>query len=240
MPDAIDFHLDDPCDRQVLLAVELLDPVSLMRVHRGVEVKAAGLDGKPIVSRSGRFVWLREGQAWPSRITVDPKKLPFAAPDPVQPPRPVDFARPKEDEQRVPIVLHPTTAYDFDAGVTALRGALRESLDDGARPVAGARVELAWRDLTTGQWVAAALPATTDAAGQFAVFLRLVPLPPARPDLDSGVYLRVQLRVTYAGTTLSTKDDFDFLQGPAKHQGRLREGLPLAPAVRLGWRELGQ
>ena len=238
MSDDLHFYPDDPCDRQVLLAVELLDPVTLRLVHRGVDVKAAGLDGKPIVSRSGRFVWLREGEAWPDRITVDPHKLPFAAPGPVQPPRPVDFGKPKEAELKVPIVLHPTSAYDFSSGVTAIRGALHESDDDGAAPVAGAVVELAWRDLTPGSWVAAAVPATTDAAGQFAVFLRLAPVPPARPDLVDGVFLRVQLRVTHAGDTLSTKDDFEFSNDPAVPKGRLREGLPLARAVRLGWREL--
>lgn len=239
MPEDTGFHLDDPCDRHVLLAVELLDPVSLSRVYRGVDVKATGLDAKPIVSRSGRFVWLREDQAWPARITVDPKKLPFAAPNPVQPPRPADFARPTDGEQRVSIVLHPTTAYAFEPGVTAVRGWLRESLDDGAPAVSGAVVELAWQDLKTGDWVAAAWPATTDVRGQFAVFLRLAPVPPARPDLD-GVFLAVQLRVTRAGTTRSTKDDFDFLKVPADPKGRLREGLPLARAVALGWRELSQ
>jgi len=240
MPEGTGFHLDDPCDRQALLAVELLDPVSLSRVYRGVDVKATGLDAKPIVSRSGRFVWLREGQAWPARITVDPKKLPFAAPDPVHPPRPADFARPTEVEQRVSIVLRPTTAYAFEAGVTAVRGWLRESLDVGAPPVSGAVVELAWRDLKTGDWVAAAWPATTDVAGQFAVFLRLAPVPPARPDLEGGVFLAAQLRVTRAGTAHSTKDDFDFSKEPADPRGRLREGLPLARAVGLGWRELSQ
>jgi hypothetical protein len=239
MPGTTSLHLDGPCDRQVLVAVELIDPIAMTAVYRGVDVKAAGLDGKPIVSRSGRFVWVREGEAWPDRITVDPKKLPFAAPEPLQPPRPLDFARPKQDEQLVSIVLHPTTAYGFEAGVTAVRGWLRESLDADAPPVSGALVELAWRDLTTGQWIAAAWPATTDGAGQFAVFLRLAPVLPAVPDMEGGVFLRVQLRVTRSGTTRTTKDDFDFLKQLAR-PGRLREGLPLAAPLGLGWRELGQ
>jgi hypothetical protein len=238
MPDQA-FHLDDPCDRQVLMALELIDPIAMTPVCRGVAVKAVGLDGKPIVSRSGRFVWLREGQAWPDRITVDPKKLPFAAPEPFQPPRPADFAKPKQEEQLVSIVLRPTAAYGFEAGVTAVRGRLCESLGHDATPVSGAILELAWRDLTSGQWIAAAWPAKTDGAGQFAVFLRLAPVLPARADMEDGLFLRARLRVTRSGTTRFTKDDFDFLKQPSR-PGRLREGLPLAAPVSLGWRELGQ
>lgn len=231
-------HFDDPLPRQVLLAVELHDPLAPGLVWRGVEVKAEGLSGKPIISRSGRFVWLREGDAWPTRITVNTGRLPFVLPPAVQPPRPADLAKPKEDEQRVRIVLHPSPAYGFGPGATVVWGSLREHLDPDAAQVPDAVVSLAWRDAATPGWVKVLPPAVTDAAGEFAVFLRLQALPPARPDLAEGGLLRVRLAVTRGAEQRRTGDDFRFDADPSVPAGRLREGFPLAQPLRLGWQKL--
>ena len=56
----------DRLNRKVLLAVELVDPIAQSLVFRGVTVQAKGLNKGPIVSLSGRFVWLEEGGNWPS------------------------------------------------------------------------------------------------------------------------------------------------------------------------------
>jgi hypothetical protein len=57
-----DVHLplERAYSREAMLAVELLDAVTLERVTQGVEVTATGLTGKPIVNYGGLFVWLKE------------------------------------------------------------------------------------------------------------------------------------------------------------------------------------
>jgi hypothetical protein len=231
--------------RDVLFAVELWDPVALTRVWRGLTVEAAGLSGVPLLSRSGRFVWLRDGDAWPGALTVTPHGVPFAVqrvPAPAQP------AQPALAGTLVRITLRPTPAYALPVGVTALRGQLRRTAGD-PEPIPNVRVQLCWRDADTQQWVppppdpyagtgeASPREVQTDAHGEFAVFLRPPPVPPAAPTFRGGL-LAVRLQFTgfpETSATLVTPDDFPFLDDPdPAHRGCVPEGLPLGRSVAVG------
>jgi hypothetical protein len=233
---------DGPLTRKVLVAVELFDPVAQSLVSHGVAIKARGIDGDPIVSWSGRFVWLQQADAWPTSIAIDPVRLPFAAQE-VQTPRPPNFPAATAAERLVRIVLQPTPAYPFD-GVTSVRGRLAERPDAGSPPMSDVRVQLAWFDLNAGAWVPAAPgvasdPSTTR-AGDFAAFLRLMPRPPAEPDVERG-FLRARLQFTTPGPqpeSRATPDDYTFLPPDRAPAGRIPEGRLLAADLRLGWSAL--
>jgi hypothetical protein len=233
----------------VLFAVELLDPISQQVVSRGVKVTARGIEGRPIVNASGRFVWLAELGRWPTSITVEPGRLPFAAHVESAPPRPGDLEKARTDERFVRIVLRPTPAYAFDAGVTAVSGRLLEGPEDSSPPVKGARVQLAWHDARTGDWAppppsgdpsSANSPreVETDDAGEFAAFLR-VPPKPADPDVVNRL-LAVRLQFLRPGNPQcrATPDNFPFLSSKPEEAGRVPEGRFLERDLRLGWGQL--
>ncbi len=218
----------DTIERQVLFAVELVDPITNTLVYRDVMVKAEGLSRDPIVSRSGRFIWLVEGDTWPGEITVTPHRIPFAAHRQAGPPRPADLDNATPNERTVRITLRPTAACPVDAGITAVRGWLRETPARGAPAMPNVRVQLAWRDDTSGEWTprpplpeaggddeGAASPreVATDAKGQFVAFLRLRATPDADPDLVDGM-LKVRMQFTRGRANPSTRvtpNDFRFL-----------------------------
>src|ERR1041384_4915579 len=106
-------------NRGVLFAVELVDPVTRALVWRGLQVRAEGIANRPIVSWSGRFVWLSERDAWPTAISVVPRGVPYAPHQQPGPPRPADLEKATAQQRRVTIVLRPTRAYPFAAGPTA-------------------------------------------------------------------------------------------------------------------------
>ena len=231
----------DVIERRVLFAVELIDPVTQRLVSDGIAVSAAGVSGMPIRSRSGRFVWLVEGSAWPTAITVTATGAPFAAHRQAGPPPPADIASATAAERRVRIVLRPTPAYPFDTGLTLVRGILREQPGSGSSPVAGARVQLAWFDTSSGSWTPPPpqpddVCPETDANGEFVVFVRLVSQPPADPDIDGGL-LKARLQFTRGFFTRATPDDFAFLPD-AQDAGRVPEGRELPRGVALVWSEL--
>ena len=228
-------------ERRVLFAIELVDPITFERVWTGIDVRVAGLAGKPIVNASGRLVWLVEGNAWPGAITVTPTTAPYSPHVQAAPPRPADILTASAAERLVRIVLRPTAAYAFDTGVTAMRGWLRERLGAPSTPVAGARIQLAWFDTISNRWLppppaAGDVCPETDADGQFAVFLRLAPVPPQDPDLDRGL-LRARVQVTRGVATRVTPDDFPFLPAPVD-PGRVPEGRVLPRDIPLGWTDL--
>jgi len=248
----------DQLNRRVLVAVELIDPVTQSMVYRGVKVRADGLEAKPIISHSGRFVWLEEGTAWPELITVDPGRLPFAPHRAAPPPRPADLTTATAEQRRVRISLRPTISYPMDDGVTAVRGALFESAAAGAPPIARARVQLAWRD-EFGNWLPLPPPPETVGpgeppspreqettnAGEFVVFVNLRPDPSLKPDIDDEGFLAVRLQVTQGRSTPITRvtpDDFPFLSAiddpNDTRRGRVREGRVLARDVALAWNDL--
>lgn len=231
----------DVLERRVLFAIELLDPITFERLWEGITVNVAGLAGKPIVNNSGRLVWLVEGPAWPGAITVTPTTAQYSPHIQAAPPRPADILTATAAERLVRIVLRPTAAYAFDTGVTAIRGMLRERLGVASPPVAGARMQLAWFDTISNRWLPPP-PAPldvcpeTDADGQFAVFLRLAPVPPQDPDLVRGL-LKARVQVTRGADTRVTPDDFPFLPAPAD-PGRVPEGRLLPRDISLGWTDL--
>jgi hypothetical protein len=235
----------DRPDRRVLLALEVVDPIGQRLVTRGLEVSAVGLARPPIVSVSGRFVWLEEGELWPTEISVTPVGLPFAA-EVVVPARPPRFPVATPSERLVRVVLRPSAAYDVPSGITAVRGQLSERLDGpdmAAIPVQGARMQLAHFDSASDTWIpqppATRLDPATDRRGEFLAFLRRQPRRPPDLDVVKGL-IRVRLQVTMEGPipeTRVTPDDFPFLEDPAP-KGRVVEGQLLSRDLKLGWADL--
>jgi hypothetical protein len=232
----------DVLDRHVLFAVELVDPVTQSITWRGLTVTADGIQAKPIISRSGRFVWLIEKDAWPGVITVDPGRTPFTRQTQPAPPRPADLLTATPAERLVRIALGPTPAYPFDTGATVVRGGLKERVDiPNAPAVAAAVVQLAWHDAFTNVWrPGPPLPGEawpqTDANGEFAALVRLIAQPAQDPDLSKGL-LRARVQVTRGLETRATPDNFPFLPNAAD-AGRVPEGQLLSQDLTLGWMQL--
>lgn len=231
-----------PFNRKVLVAVELFDPIAQTLVSRNVIITARGIDGNPIVSWGGRFVWLEQADNWPMSIRVEPVGLPFTTQE-VQPPRPPNFPSATAAERLVRIVLQPTPAYPFD-GVTAVRGRLTERLDAGSPPMPNVRVQLAWFDVNSASWVPSAPASPSDpnsnGNGDFAAYQRLIPVNPAEPDIDRS-FLKARLQFTTTGASTesrATPDDFAFLPPARAPAGRIPEGRLLPADVRVAWSEL--
>ena len=144
--------------RYVQFAVEVLDPVTLERVYRGVQVNAEGLDRKPIMNHSGYFVFLRPTGKTEQEAQNDfEKNLRALSIDPGQ--RPFSPTRLHASEvTRVPsptnlvpvtsIYLSPLENYPFPSHLTAILGKLFEAKVPVGRepvPVADAQVHLEWK-----------------------------------------------------------------------------------------------
>jgi hypothetical protein len=155
--------------RQVLLAVELLDAVTLERVTQNVEVAAKGLAAKPIVNHSGFFVWTKGlDEANFDGIIVEPLTAPFER---------REFKKADVTLPHHRVLLHPLANYPFNVGDTAVRGRLVESDSmppQVARvPIADATVRLEWQD-DDGDWHPWQAPRVTGLAGDFTAMVRLV------------------------------------------------------------------
>jgi hypothetical protein len=260
MPPATRLLSPDDLSRSTLLAVELLDPITQALVSQGVSVRAAGLEGRPIVNRSGRYVWLAEGEAWPTSIVVDPQRSSYVSQIASAPARPADLTTATALERHLRISLRPSLAYRFEDGVTVIRGRLREDVGSVTAPVEGARVQLAWRNIG-GAWspappapenvdeAAEDVPSPpeqqTDRNGEFVVFLRLRREVGVEPDVDERRLLAVRLQVTRgraAPLTRVTDDDFPFLPASPDPNtttgGRVSEGRVLGREVTLAWSAL--
>lgn len=181
-------------ERHVLFAVELLDPVSLVLVSRNVTVAAPPLARRPLLSFSGRFVWLREGDAWPASLIVEPDGLPYEREEQTAPPPPADPDHPLDRELLARVVLRPTRSYPFPDGVTVVRGHLGESAAVPPQRVTDAEVWLQWFDSDSGDWSsdAASTFTRTRDNGEFVAFLRLAPS--AMPQVDPARLMKVRLR----------------------------------------------
>jgi len=224
----------DMPNRKVLVALELFDPLSQTLVSSDVVVTAKGL-GRPVVSYSGRFVWLDEGGGWPQEISVQPVGLPFENAV-MQPPKPANLPNANPDQRLVRIVLRPTAAADF-SDVTAVRGQLAESLVAGAASVQGASVQLAWLDKTPNVWIPSPEQSgVTNVNGEFAAFLRLQNSMEQEADFQ-GRFLKIRVQVTRGNTTRATPDNYAFLPNP-NPPGRVIEGELLARDLKLGWADL--
>jgi hypothetical protein len=165
--------------RRVLVAVEVVDGVTLTPVRIGIKVSATGLTRRPIVNASGFHVWVEEGDRQAREIVVDAQGSPYQSvrAQPVAPP----------GHRR--IELPPTPGYRFPPGVTALRGTLRERLYGPPAPVEGALVRLQWYD--DAGWNDAPLASASAANGDFAAALRLAPTAEARTGPNGDFTVRL-------------------------------------------------
>jgi hypothetical protein len=203
--------LADRLDRRVLYAVELWDGVTRLRVDRGVSVVATGLRGKPIMSLTGRYVWLTEGNAWPTRIAVLPHPgTPYVAmPDTPALPKPGDLEHAPASERLHAITLQPNAAYPLPGGLTIMRGRLRTSASPGGEPVAGVMID--WRVKGFGAYGQAAPDHApmTDGDGAFVAYVARDPhIDPKHFTSDGRI--NVRLRFLVDSVTYVTPDDFDF------------------------------
>ncbi|MFO1207168.1 MAG: hypothetical protein U1E63_15835 [Burkholderiales bacterium] len=172
-----------------MLAVELLDSVTLERVTKGVEIKAKGLTGKPSVNVGGLFVWLKEDATKFEKLSIEPRTAPFER---VEIPA-AQVARPLHR-----VELKPLASYPFRPGITAIRGSLYEEivpLGTAPIPVRGATIRLEWRD-SDGHQQPGTDTAVTNDAGDFTSILRFVPT--EEPRVENGALL-VRLFVKRVG-----------------------------------------
>jgi len=180
-------------ERNVLLAVELLDAVTLERVSNGLKVVAEGVQAEPILNSSGCFVWLKANNTNLQKVTVKTGSLPY---EPVN-----DF------QVTLPLTrieLHPSVNYDFAPGITGLRGTLIEQRVSNPDPVGDAEIRLRWLD-DTGSWHESPTPSQTNSkSGDFVSFLRLAPK--EKPDIDANGAVTVRLQVRRNGSTRSSTD----------------------------------
>jgi hypothetical protein len=171
--------------REAMLAVELLDPVSLERVSQGVKVTAAGLAGIPIVNVGGLFVWLKQSMAHFDKLVIEPGTRPFER---------MEIAAAQVARPLHTVELRPLVSYPFTPGLSAIRGALYETrppLGQLPQPVPGAAIRLAWLHEDKLTWISAPATAMTDAQGSFAAILRLAPKDV--PALDAAGKMSVRL-----------------------------------------------
>ncbi len=188
--------------RSVRLAVDVVDAVTGELIRDGIQVSVKEFRGEPIVNASGRFVWLIEPGVVPTEVVVDPQRLPYLKQTrPVPPP---DLPPPPRTAQYniVRVELPPTPAYPFEAGTTAVRSTLiRNDAEFPAVPFPLDEVWLQWSDdnLPAPGWTDAPVHAETNAAGDFAVIVRLAINQIARTDAQGRMQVRVA--ATHAGVT---------------------------------------
>jgi hypothetical protein len=183
IPRPFEIHSEQAYARDVLFAVELLDSVTLERVGGDIEVTAEGLQGKPIVNKSGFFVWLQEDFAKLKKLVIDPGRLPYES-----------VEKPKGEVQQplTSIELSPRPDYPFPSGITGLLGTLIEERPPRPRvPVANAKVHLKWLD-DLGNLQDAPTISQTNENGDFVTFIRFAPND--APLLDDKGALTVRLR----------------------------------------------
>jgi hypothetical protein len=194
--------------RRVRLAVDVVDAVTGELVRDGIKVTVKEFRSKPIVNASGRFVWLIEPGVVPSEVEVDPQRLPYVkqtwpvpAPSLPLPPRTPQYSI-------VRVELPPTSAYPFEPGTTGVRSTL--ILDNTVFPpvpLPKHAVWLQWSDDNQAApgWtdapvrIAPFAESLTDAAGDFAVIVRLATNQIARTDAQGRMQVRVA--ATHDGQT---------------------------------------
>jgi hypothetical protein len=226
---------DNPPPRDVAVALELLDPVTGLVVSHGVAPKLADRSSKPIVSASGRFVWIGDAEQWPPSVDVEIRRAPYLpiVDHDLTAKRPPTWPVVKPHERLIQLTLTPTPDYQFSDGVTALQGWLFEN--DPPVPIADAEVWFEWAARGTGAWqpMAADLRRRTDAAGRFSLFTRIPKTPLTRPDVVGGL-VKIRVGVKRDMLTKFSDDSFQFLPSPAA-AGRIPDGVPLPDCVALDW-----
>lgn len=202
--------------RNVMFAVELVDPVTFETVSNGIHVQTTGLAGKPRINRSGQFVWLAETSV-PLQVLVDPGGLPYEFEERFAPLPPSRLLR---------IVLRPKPGYSVGSGITSVSGSLYESAPPNTTGVANADVWLEWRDASgglNGPWTKAALPKSLTAdSGDFLTLLRF---DASRvPEIDANGRLRARLGFDRAGSLPPVRNTPEF----SLSQGRPNNLAPFA------------
>lgn len=183
--------------RRVRLAVEVVDAVTGLPIREGIGVTVKETPTAPVVTASGRYVWLVEPGVAPTEVSIDPRRLPFvkqtrAVPPPTLPPPP---RQPQASVLRVE--LAPTAAYPFEPGTSGVRSTFVE--DDAVfppLPLAEREVWLQWSDDTqpAPAWTDSPIRGSTSAAGDFAVIVRLASHQVARTDAQGRMQVRVAAR----------------------------------------------
>jgi hypothetical protein len=170
--------------RNALFGIELLDAVTLERVHAGVRVVGEGLHGKPVVNPGGVFAWFREDLTRLRRVTIDPGVLPYER---------VELEPAQLQFPLTTVELQPRADYPFTAGITGMYGVLIESrVVVPPVPVADAVVSLRWLD-ENGIWLDGPTSSRTGArGGDFTAILRLTPA--EVPEVDPAGNVTVRLR----------------------------------------------
>jgi hypothetical protein len=188
--------------RNVLVAVELLDPVSMNPVSQGLTLTAQGLSGQPIINLSGRFVWMAspaDKGKWPSGFVLDPRALPYEKDILPAPEQPSDLANPSIKEPRLTrYLLRPNPAYPFSDGLTVIRGRLLTSAKQ-AQPIPGAEIWLRWKKQKKDgvQNIDATVKGISNSNGDFAAFLRLPANADPKTDDQDKNKLDLQIVVFY-------------------------------------------
>lgn len=187
--------------------VEFIDPVTFDSIRSQLNVSLLGSAAPPIVTSSGRFVWLTPAQAYPQTVRLEDSSRRYASRDYfIDPPLPLP--RP----QLFRLLLEPTPGYAFGSDVTLLRGQLIET-----RPAAGtepngigdARVRLRWRNRQGDPSMIVDADGPSARCGEQGHFACALPLPPgARPQLlgatdDLNVRLVIERHV--AGGAMQTR-----------------------------------
>lgn len=185
--------------RKVRLAVETIDAVTLEPVWDGLTVTVKGLDARPVVSASGRFVWFDEPGAVPAEVEINPGRLPYLAHRELAPSPPPP---PAAQVSVLHVALAPSTAYPFAPGTTGVRGTLLEQrLDVPPRPLAGVPIHLQWidDDQADTNWVNVQPRSVTSSTGDFVAIVRLAANQTARTDAQQR--MRVRVVATHTGVT---------------------------------------
>jgi hypothetical protein len=220
-----------PRIRRGLFALELLDPVTLVRVSQGVKVVAEGLRAKPIVNAGGLFVWPEEDIGRLRSVSIDPQTLPYEKIELL----PADLQLPPVRPPITTIMLSPCVNYPFSAGITGLRGMLveeRVSAPGPRTPVVNAEVRPRWLDEDGVTWRDSPASSRTDAKGSFAAFLRLAPAD--APQLSPAGAVSVRLRVIRE-TRQRDSAVLTLPQGRIADHSTFAQGLE---ALILAWDEL--
>lgn len=171
--------------REAMLAVELLDAVSLERVSQGVQVTAVGLAGSPIVNFSGLFVWLKQPTTDFEKLVIEPGSRPFERME-------IPAAQVQRPLHRVE--LKPLANYPFTPGITAIRGSLYEKqvlLGQEPEPIPAATIRLEWLHEDNVTWIPAPATAVSNAAGDFTSILRLAPAEVPAIDAQGKMSIRL-------------------------------------------------
>jgi hypothetical protein len=188
--------------RRVRLAVDVVDAVTGELIRDGIKVTVKEFLREPIVNASGRFVWLVEPGVVPTQVEVDPQRLPYLKQRRPVPPASLPPPPAPPQYSLVRVELQPSSAYRFEPGTTGVRGTLiLDSTVFPPTPLPLHAVWLQWSDdnLPLPGWTDAPVHAETDAAGDFAVIVRLATNQIARTDALGRMQVRVA--ATHEGIT---------------------------------------